>query len=287
MHDQLVKYQTLPEWTNDSVPLPFQKKHNTKQGTWAKLTVLQGELEFCELDEDDNIQQTHVVSAQNPAPFVEPQAWHKVRPLSDDLRCYLEFYCLAENYFQKKYNLSAPHSEVLEVLKLIDSGDALDLGCGRGRNSVLMQTRGFNVTALDQSEKSIGVLEKICAAEESCSGLQAKVYDIQTAAIQDQYDLIISTVVFQFLQASTVNAVIRNIQQHTRSGGYNLIVAPASTPDFQCSIDFPFTFSGNELLEYYDGWTICKYNEDMGVFHRKDENGDFCKSRFAVIIAQK
>lgn len=287
MDSKLVRYQTLPVWTKDTLPQSFQEKHNTKQGTWAKLTILEGELEYYALNNNGDIQSTHIFSTENPPPLVEPQAWHKVKPLGDNLRCFLEFYCLTEHYYQKKYHLSATHSEVLEVLKYIQSGDALDLGCGRGRNSILLQTRGFSVTALDKSEASIAKLQEIIDAEEECKGIHAETYDIQTASIKNHYDLIISTVVFQFLQSEFISSVIQNMQEHTKPGGYNLIVAPISTSDCPCPIEFPFTFGENELKEYYHLWKICKYNEELGMFQRMDEQGNPYKATFATLIAQK
>ena len=283
---KLVKYQTLPVWTKDTLPQSFQEKHNTKKGTWAKITVLEGELKYYALDEHGNVQSTSIHSKENPPPLVEPQAWHRVEPLGDNLRCFLEFYGLPEHYYQKKYHLCAPHSEVLEVLKYIKSGKALDLGSGKGRNSILLQTRGFSVTAVDKSEAAIKKLKEIIDAEEECFGIDAKVYDIQTASIENCYDLIISTVVFQFLQSESVSSVIENMQEQTLPGGYNLIVAPVSTKDVPCPIEFPFTFAENELKNYYHWWKIRKYNEELGGFQRRDEWGNPIRAKFATLIAQ-
>ena len=130
MDTRLIKYKTLAHWSKETLPEFFQKKHNTKAGTWAKLTILGGELKFFGLDEDGNEQAEHVFSAENPAPFIEPQAWHRVQPLSDDLECFLEFYCLPENYYQKKYRLSAPHSEARGILDYLQQGKVMDLGSG-------------------------------------------------------------------------------------------------------------------------------------------------------------
>ncbi len=285
--NKLVKYQTLPVWTKDTLPQSFQNKHNTQQGTWAKLTILEGELKYYGLDENGDIRSTHVYSRENPPPLIEPQVWHKVEPLGDNLRCFIEFYCLQEDYYQKKYHLWAPHSEVIEILKYIQSGNALDLGSGRGRNSILLQTRGFSVTALDKSETAISKLQEIIDTEEECKGINAKIYDIQSASIVNHYDLIISTVVFQFLQPVSVSSVIQNMQEQTLSGGYNLIVAPVSTNDCPCPIDFPFTFAENELKNYYNLWKIHKYKEELGTFGRMDEQGLPYQGKFATLIAQK
>lgn len=283
----LVKYQTLPVWTKDTLPTAFRKKHNTKKGTWARLTIGKGRLKYYALNESGDVQSTQVFSSTNPPPFIEPQAWHKVEPLTDDLECFLEFYCRPEQYYQKRYNLSAPHSEVMEVLNYIQSGDALDLGSGRGRNSIFLHQNGFRVTALDKHEEAMMKLQKIIDNEEECRGIQAEVYDIQSASLKKDYDLIISTVVFQFLRRSSINSVIQNMQEHTQPGGYNLIVAPISSEDCPCPIAFPFTFKENELKEYYNGWNICKYNENPGEFHKTDQHGNFHQARFATVIARK
>lgn len=287
LQDQLVKYKTLPVWNKGAIPRGFRNKHNTKEGTWAKLSILQGELKFYALNEDGEVQSSQVFSADHPAPFVEPQVWHRVEPLSDDLQCVLEFYCLPERYYEKKYQLTAPHSEVIDVLNYIDGGAALDLGCGRGRNSILLCQNGFNVTALDHSEESLAKLRAIIDAEEQCGDIRAALYDINTASLSEQYDLIISTVVLQFLQPDAIPAIINNMQAHTKAGGLNLIVAPISTQEQPCPIDWPFTLKQNELKDYYKAWRLCKYNEDLGTFHRLDENGEPYRCKFATLIAQK
>ncbi len=284
---QLVPYKKLPVWTADSLPAGFREQHNTKDGTWAKLTVLQGTLTFYALNEAGEVQSTQAFSPTNPAPFVEPQAWHKVAPASGDLRCYLEFYCQPERYYEKKYGLTAPHSEVIGVLEHIRGGDALDLGCGRGRNSIFLETHGFRVTALDHSESSIATLNKIISEEKECQGIQADRYDISTASLENGYGLIVSTVVFQFLPPECIPKVIDNMQTHTHAKGINLIVAPVSTDTHPCPIDWPFTFKENELKGYYDAWSLIKYNENMGTFHRLDENGNPYQAKFATLVARK
>ncbi len=194
---------------------------------------------------------------------------------------------LPDDYYQKKYSLSATHSEVIELMSHVESGDVLDLGSGRGRNSIYLHNRGFKVTAVDKSESSIQTLREIIAAEEQCQGIEARIYDIESASIDSSYDVIISTVVLQFLSADCIPAVIENMQAQTRPGGFNLIVAPLSTDACPCPIDLPFTFKADELRSYYKGWQILKYEEAMGAFHRKDEQGRPYRAKFAALIAQK
>lgn len=130
MKPELIAYKTMPTWTAETLPEPFRKMHNTKVGTWAHLTILEGALTFYELDEEGNILAEHLFTKESEIPFVEPQAWHRVSPASDDLKCYLTFYCTPEDYFAKKYDLTRTHSEVIEATPKFPKGKVLDLGSG-------------------------------------------------------------------------------------------------------------------------------------------------------------
>ena len=187
---------------------------------------------------------------------------------------------------QKKYELSATHSEILEVVIHIQNGKALDLGCGRGRNSLFLQSLGFDVTAVDKSDEGIEYLNDIIE-KENLSNITANTYNIHDANIQETFDLIISTVVLMFLDADRITDVIQNMQKHTNPGGYNVIVAAMDTDDYPCVMPFSFTFKEGELKEYYKDWEIIKYNENTGELHKTDILGNRIKMRFATIIAKK
>ena len=86
---QLLCYKRLPNWTATTLPEMVTQKHNTKVGTWAKLTILSGSLHFYELDEEGEVTAEHLFTPETEIPFVEPQAWHRIAAASDDLECYL------------------------------------------------------------------------------------------------------------------------------------------------------------------------------------------------------
>lgn len=279
----------MPVWRKDTLPQMFKEKHNTKEGTWAKLTVHKGELKFYALSETGEVIDSTVFSPENQAPFVEPQAWHKVEALSDDLECSLAFYCEPKNFFAKKYNLTPTHSEVLNAVNYIKGGKALDLGCGRGRNALYLNLLGFKVSALDSNEESIEFLNYIIE-KEGLTNIETGVYDINDAAIDDQtgeYDFILSTVVLMFLERERIPAIIEDMQKKTKIGGYNLIVCAMNTRDYPCPLPFSFTFAEGELAQYYAGWELVKYNEDLGQLHKTDENGNRIQLKFATLLAKK
>lgn len=191
-----------------------------------------------------------------------------------------------ENYFTEKYGLTRTHSDVLYAATQVAPGKTLDLGCGNGRNSLYLAANGYDVTAWDKNPMSIQNLLSIREAE-GLENLQASVKDLNTLTIDGEYDFILSTVVMMFLESSTIPRLIPNMQRCTKPGGYNLIVAAMDTEDFPCTVGFPFAFKAGELKNYYEGWDLLKYNEDVGELHRTDEDGNRIKLRFATMLARK
>ena len=106
MMQDLVMYKRMPIWTAETMPEAVQRKHNTKVGTWGKITVLTGELKFIEMTENGEELAEHIFKAGEGNPYAQPQAWHRVEALTDDLEWYLEFYCLPKDYYAKKYGLT-------------------------------------------------------------------------------------------------------------------------------------------------------------------------------------
>ena len=191
-----------------------------------------------------------------------------------------------ENYFTEKYGLTRTHSEVLAAATLIPPGNTLDLGCGNGRNSLYLAANGYSVTAWDKNPMSIANIERIKAAE-GLTHLEIATVDLNALSFEGEYDFILSTVVMMFLEPQTIPGLIANMQRTTVPGGYNLIVAAMDTEDFPCTVGFPFAFKAGELAEYYSGWEVVKYNEDVGELHRTDANGNRIKLRFATLLARK
>lgn len=89
----------------------------------------------------------------------------------------------------------------------------LDLGAGRGRNSFYLALQGYDVTALDINAAHIDAIEAVKAK----TGLAIKsgLYDINEAALNEKYDIIISTVVLMFCQRQRIADIIKNMQECT------------------------------------------------------------------------
>ena len=286
-------YKSMPEWNAGTLPEGFRRKHNTQHGTWAQLTVRAGALRFTHLTADDEVLSSHVVDVAAGPQLVEPGAWHRVEPLNNALRCQLSFLCEPHQYLEKKHGLTAPHSEVRTLLPEILASDGrtvLDLGSGRGRNSFFFVEHGFDVTAVDRSATSIDALRQLQAVEGF--DLSSKVYDINRASLAEvlpagEVDHIVSTVVFQFLEAARVPAILDDMRATTRCGGLHLVVAPVTSKEVPCPLSFPFVFQRGDLRRHYQDWEVLRYSETLGEFHKRDEHGERYKAEFATLVARK
>lgn len=191
-----------------------------------------------------------------------------------------------EQDLSQKYALSAPHSEVVAARHYFTGGKALDVGCGSGRNTLYLNSQGFEVTAWDKNPASLARLNHIITAE-NLRGIETAEKDLNALRFNGAYDLVLSTVVMMFLQPETIPQLIADMQASTVRDGYNLIVAAMDTSDYPNNQGFPFAFKSGELSNYYRKWHILKYNEDVGQLHRTDENGQRISLRFATLLAQK
>lgn len=190
------------------------------------------------------------------------------------------------DYYHINYNLTMPHSEVVDAMNTVKPCRTFDLGCGQGRNSLYLNSMGFDLTSVDVNPDSIRFLKEVMAKEE-IDTIAPSVYDINNADIQGQYDFIVSTVVFMFLNSDRVPDIIRNMQEHTNIGGYNLIVSAMDTEQYPCNQGFSFTFKEGELKAYYKDWEMVRYNEDVGELHRTDQDGNRVKLQFATMLAKR
>ncbi|MGO3858941.1 MAG: tellurite resistance methyltransferase TehB [Neisseriaceae bacterium] len=188
--------------------------------------------------------------------------------------------------YAEKYGLTATHSAIVAAAEVVPAGKALDLGCGRGRNALYLQSKGFDVTAWDKNPASVQHLQHIISAE-GLAHIAATAVDLNTQRLTEEYDFIFSTVVFMFLDAAAIPSLIAQMQSHTRPGGHNLIVTAIDSPDYPCSVPFSFTFQPGELKQHYQDWELLSYNEDVGELHRTDEQGNRIKMRFATMLARK
>jgi tellurite resistance-related uncharacterized protein len=83
----VVAYQQTPKFTQETIPAALQKNRTTKEGSWAKIWVISGQLRYRILTEPPEEQ---ILTPETPG-IVEPQVPHQVEPLGV-VEFYVEFY---------------------------------------------------------------------------------------------------------------------------------------------------------------------------------------------------
>ncbi|WP_101759165.1 DUF1971 domain-containing protein [Oceanicoccus sp. KOV_DT_Chl] len=80
-------YKRTPEFNEHTIPAGLLNTHNTKEGVWGKIVILEGELRYTINEPETEIM---ILNSENPG-TVEPAIRHQVEPLGS-VRFYVEFY---------------------------------------------------------------------------------------------------------------------------------------------------------------------------------------------------
>jgi tellurite resistance-related uncharacterized protein len=80
-------YKKTPIFSQDTVPKGLLKDHNTKEGVWGVIVILEGELEYTILEPETEV----VILNKGLHGVVEPTILHHIKPVGD-VSFYVEFY---------------------------------------------------------------------------------------------------------------------------------------------------------------------------------------------------
>lgn len=136
----------------------------------------------------------------------------------------------------------------------IPPGKALDVACGKGRNSMFLARRGFQVTAIDISP--VALAEGRRRADEDSLEIDWRQCDLERSELAAAgYDLIVA---IDYLQRS----LIPRIKHAVKSGGH--VIYDTYLIDQQ-AIGHPsnpeFLLAHNELLEHFRDFRVLFYRE--------------------------
>lgn len=111
---------------------------------------------------------------------------------------------------------SQQRAEIAYQILSQKSGKLLDVGCGRGLNSVFFKNAGFEVEALDVSPQAVQLTKN--------NGIKAFLFDIEQERIREKYDAILCLEVLQFV----VNPikVLLNLRQALNPKGEIILSLP-------------------------------------------------------------
>ena len=226
----LIAYASA-EWNQATLPAELFAGQRVPEHTWARYTLHTGSLKIRELSAQNDIIAEHELCTEQPSVQLAPDSEYQLAQASDDVRVQLDYHTTAAHYISLRYGLTATHSEVIRAVEQhhVAPCKTLDMGAGQGRNALYLALQGFDVTAVDTNPNGLANIAQI-AAEERIP-VRTELYDLNQAALQEDYGFIVSTVTFMFLEHDRVPAIIADMQAHTQSGGYNLIVCAMDTPE--------------------------------------------------------
>ncbi|CAM3047246.1 tellurite resistance protein TehB [Legionella steigerwaltii] len=272
----------------------FLEKHSTKEGTWGQLTLREGAIDFVFLNGQGHELSRTRINEEHPQLLISPAAWHKIIPVSEPFKANLEFYCMPQRYFSKKYSLGAAHSDLVYVyqtyLRHLQTSSILDVGCGSGRNLLYLAKMGHRVTGIDHNPSALESIEDI-VQKEALSGVNTLLHDLnQPLNLEPEcYDLVLSTVSLQFLNTQRIPELLTELQKATKKKGYHFLVFPIHSELYSLPEFFTFLPQKEELYHIYQdsGWSILEYKESVGHLHKQDELGRPLSGLFGLLLAQK
>jgi len=164
-------------------------------------------------------------------------------------------------YKASKYCGNQHPTDVLDSLfpDLKPEARVLDLGCGIGRNSILLAQQGFEVHAMDISNVAIEYL-RTKMARAGIPAINAWAADLRHEEFNGLYDLILAYGVLNSIEHHWWQKIIDNMKKHTSPGGYNSIVVFNDYSDLSSldGVNVVTLSKPNEILAEYRGWLLKK-----------------------------
>lgn len=155
--------------------------------------------------------------------------------------------------WEERYRSGASGKEDRPTILLVETaeklapGTAIDLACGAGRNALYLAERGWEVTAIDGSERAIELVRERSAAR----GLQVhtEVTDLTAPDFTIQPDAFDLVLIGYYLQRD----LFAKVKPAIRPGG--VVVAIAHTPEAGEAWSEKRARPG-ELREFFRDWEI-------------------------------
>jgi SAM-dependent methyltransferase len=169
---------------------------------------------------------------------------------------------------------TAPNAFLVEMIKGLRPGRALDVGMGQGRNTLYLAQQGWEAVGFDPADKAVA------AAQEQAAKMGVKI-TTHVARAEDfdwgvaQWDLIVLSYV-------GARDYVSNVVRALRPGGMVLIEGFHRDATKNQSIGGAVVFDTNELLKLYGALRVIRYEDTDGV-------GDFGLQpmRIVRLLAQK
>ena len=181
-----------------------------------------------------------------------------------------------EKFRGKKYTLGTEVNPFLRKhIRLLPRGKALDVATGEGKNAVFLARHGFDVEAVDISQKGLRKARRL--AREKGVKIKTVLADLDHYPIEkERYDLITE---FYFLDRRLIPRIKRGLKKGGRVA-FETYLTEQSSLCREGPRNPKYLLKPNELLTLFKGFRILFYRE--GIFR---EGGK--KKAVASLIAEK
>jgi len=195
--------------------------------------------------------------------------------------------------FQNKKNNSLYNlkpSKLLEkYIKKFKVGNALDIGCGGGRNSIFLASYGFNVDAVDKDKDAIKKLKLYLNKNKTKNIQPYKINILNFNFKPNYYTLIIAIHSLDFLKLSEIKFLIKKIKKSLKKDGIvYLSVFSTKEPIYQKLLalkkkkiekntfyiprlkSYRHFFTIQEIKKFFQGYKIIFLRQKQKIDYHKD-----------------
>lgn len=174
-----------------------------------------------------------------------------------------------------------PNQYLVEIAQTLDPGTALDLGCGQGRNSLWLASRGFEVTGLDLSPVAIEQATAVAAELELNVSFES--VDLTT---WDPSDRIWDLVVLTYLHLSNKRRpVVHDAARRAVAAGGRVVVIAHHLDNFENGVGGPpvpdLLFTEQQLANDFSDFEILRNEKVI----RTTDEGDAIDIVFVAVRA--
>ncbi len=133
-----------------------------------------------------------------------------------------------------------------ECLDSLSPKNVLDLGVGTGKRSIRYLKKGARVLGVDKIERELP------------AGIDFQKLDIREFKFEEEYDLIIASLVLHYLKIEEAVEVVRKMKASTEVGGHNFVLMLNPDDGFAKGHSDRFHVFEKDLEELYSDWEIVK-----------------------------
>ncbi len=161
-----------------------------------------------------------------------------------------------------------PNELCYDIMKLkppIKPYRVLEIGCGEGRDAVFLAKNGYSVTAYDPAET--GLAKARALAEQNGVKVNFIKGDVASYRLQENYDIIFSSGVLQYIPAEIRDEFFENIKSYVNDDGIiaaNVFVAKPfipDAPDMEENEKKQKRWRTGELFTHFHDWMFYKNEE--------------------------